>query len=84
MRSLTIPVVLVALTSSMSPGIAQSLDLEARVAMLERKVANLQNSRAIERLYRAYGYYFDKGLWKDSRANNASTRSLRSEQLACE
>ena len=39
---------------------------EARLAMIEKKLANLENTKAIERLFRAYGYYFDKGLWKET------------------
>lgn len=54
------------LTNLTSPARAQSPDLEARMAALEKKVANLENGRAIERLFRAYGYYFDKGLWKET------------------
>jgi SnoaL-like domain len=67
MRLLTVLVsASLALTGLASSAVAQSPDLEARLAVLEKKVANLENTRAIERLFRAYGYYFDKGLWKET------------------
>ena len=38
----------------------------ARLAALEAKVTALEDVDSIERLIRAYGYYFDKGLWKET------------------
>src|SRR3989338_1290443 len=36
--------------------------LQTRLAELERKISLLEDSKAIKRLQRAYGYYVDKGL----------------------
>jgi len=68
MRSLSIAILstLLALTGAVLPAHAQVSDLETRLAVIEKKVANLENTKAIERLFRAYGYYFDKGLWKET------------------
>lgn len=37
-----------------------------RLAALEARVVALEDLRSIERLFRAYGYYFDKGLWQET------------------
>ncbi len=37
--------------------------LEQRIDVLERRAARLQDVRAIERLQRAFGYYFDAAQW---------------------
>ena len=38
----------------------------ARIAALETRLARLEDTQQIERLFRAYGYYFDKGLWQEA------------------
>ena len=45
--------------------IADDAALGARVAQLERRAVHVQDTLAIKRLQRAYGYYFDKGLWDE-------------------
>jgi SnoaL-like domain len=45
--------------------IADDSALGARVAALESRVTRLQDTLAIKRLQRAYGYYFDRGLWDE-------------------
>ena len=41
-------------------------DAEARIAALERRLMVAEDTQKIERLFRAYGYYFDKGLWHET------------------
>ena len=38
----------------------------ARLAALEARVNAIEDGNSIERLIRAYGYYFDKGLWSET------------------
>lgn len=38
----------------------------ARVAQLEARLNRVEDVQGIERLFRAYGYYFDKGLWQEA------------------
>ena len=38
----------------------------ARAAQLERTVGRLEDEQAIERLQRAYGYFVDKAMWKET------------------
>ena len=43
-------------------------DLEAlqrRIDLLERRIARAEDTEAIERLTRMYGYYLDKALWSE-------------------
>lgn len=42
--------------------LAQLAALETRLAMLEQEISLLEDTKAIKRLQRAYGYYLDKGL----------------------
>ncbi|HTT00583.1 MAG TPA: nuclear transport factor 2 family protein [Steroidobacteraceae bacterium] len=44
----------------------QSHALATRLDALEAKVAAIEDVNNVERLIRAYGYYFDKGLWKET------------------
>ena len=41
-------------------------DLGARMTALEARVTAVDDVQRIERLFRAYGYYFDKGLWHET------------------
>ena len=41
-------------------------DLSARVSALETRLSAAEDVQKIERLFRAYGYYFDKGLWRET------------------
>jgi hypothetical protein len=43
-------------------------DSDARTGMaaLEARLTALEDVQNIERLFRAYGYYFDKGLWRET------------------
>jgi len=45
--------------------IADDAALGERVAKLETRAQRVQDTLAIKRLQRAYGYYFDKGLWDE-------------------
>jgi hypothetical protein len=45
-----------------SADLAQLAALEARLAELEQEIQRLEDSKAIKRLQRAYGYYLDHGL----------------------
>ncbi|MEY4760246.1 MAG: hypothetical protein RLZZ200_102 [Pseudomonadota bacterium] len=45
--------------------IADDAALGAKVAQLEARAVRVQDALAIKRLQRAYGYYFDKGLWDE-------------------
>jgi hypothetical protein len=47
---------------SSNPDIARLDALEAELTTLEHEIALLEDSKAIKRLQRAYGYYVDKGL----------------------
>jgi SnoaL-like protein len=43
-----------------------SADATARIAALEARLNAVEDVQKIERLFRAYGYYFDKGLWHEA------------------
>ena len=45
---------------------APSADATARIAALEARLTAVEDVQKIERLFRAYGYYFDKGLWHEA------------------
>jgi hypothetical protein len=45
---------------------APPMDVSARIAALESRLAAVEDVQKIERLFRAYGYYFDKGLWHEA------------------
>ena len=60
-------ILVTACTHSMStPSIPGTRELEARVAALEARKTLLEDTNAIERLQRAYGYYLDRGLWDEA------------------
>jgi hypothetical protein len=40
--------------------------LEAHLSDIELRLARLASHEAVERLQRAYGYYVDKGLWREA------------------
>jgi hypothetical protein len=40
-------------------------ELISRMQRLEQRASLAEDAKAIKRLQRAYGYYFDKGLWDD-------------------
>src|SRR5690242_6405044 len=44
---------------------AADMDLRERLARLAYDVQSAEDISAIKRLQRSYGYYVDKGLWKD-------------------
>ena len=41
-------------------------DMAARMSALEKRVEAAENVQQLERLFRGYGYYFDKGLWRET------------------
>jgi hypothetical protein len=43
-----------------------SAPADARIAALEQRLARIEGTQQVERLFRAYGYYFDKGLWRET------------------
>ncbi len=53
---------LLAACGGSSPDAPTSEAVAADLAALERQVARLEDSKAIKRLQRAYGYYVDKGM----------------------
>lgn len=48
-----------------APAVAQT-DLGSRIAAYKQRVQLLEDQDAIENLQATYGYYFDKGLWKEA------------------
>ncbi len=62
-------ILVTACTHSMStPSTPATRELEARITALEARKSLLEDTNAIKRLQRAYGYYLDRGLW-DQAAN---------------
>lgn len=55
----------IAATQAGQAVIADDAALGARVAQLEARTVRVQDTLAIKRLQRAYGYYFDRGLWDE-------------------
>jgi hypothetical protein len=45
---------------------APNAETTSRIAALEARVTAAEDIQKIERLFRAYGYYFDKGLWREA------------------
>lgn len=45
---------------------AQSRGMDAELDALTVRVEKLEGARAIKKLQRAFGYYVDRGLWKDA------------------
>lgn len=43
-----------------------SPELASRISALESRLNAVEDVQKIERLFRAYGYYFDKGLWHET------------------
>jgi hypothetical protein len=50
----------------MPPAYAEDDAMAKRVSTLESRLTVLEDTQKIERLIRAYGYYFDKGLWHET------------------
>ena len=46
------------------PARAQSVD--AQIAELTQRVERLEGTRAVKKLQRAFGYYVDRGLWREA------------------
>lgn len=66
MKKLALSVAALALVTGCAQMPNASGDLAARVSALEARVDAAENVQKIERLFRAYGYYFDKGLWQET------------------
>jgi hypothetical protein len=49
-----------------APPVATPPDAAARIAALEARLTAAEDLQKLERLFRAYGYYFDKGLWRET------------------
>lgn len=47
------------------PALAQS-GIDAEIDALTARVAKLEGTRAVKKLQRAFGYYVDRGLWRDA------------------
>jgi hypothetical protein len=54
------------LALALAPTHAQNRSLDAEVAALTARVEQLEGARAIKKLQRAFGYYVDRGLWRDA------------------
>ena len=56
------------LLAAPAPATAQmtEADIRAEAAALTRRVEVLEGNRAIRNLQRAFGYYVDRGLWRDA------------------
>lgn len=50
--------------SAWAPAQAQNIDRE--IAELTQRVEVLEGARAVKKLQRAFGYYVDRGLWRDA------------------
>jgi len=48
------------------PALAQSARVQAEIDDLTQRVQRLEGTRAILKLQRAFGYYVDRGLWKQA------------------
>ena len=57
---------LAALTCLTACSTLPSTDSATRIAALESRLNAIEDVQKIERLFRAYGYYFDKGLWQEA------------------
>ena len=49
-----------------SMAVGPAADTAGRIAALEARLNAVEDVQKIERLFRAYGYYFDKGLWSET------------------
>lgn len=61
----------------------ETLSAEAftrRAGRLARRIQRLEDTNAIERLQRVYGYYIDKGMWSEAAALFAETGTLEEGQ----
>ncbi len=60
-------ILVTACTHSMStPVTPATRELDARIAALEARKSLLEDTNAVKRLQRAYGYYLDRGLWDEA------------------
>jgi hypothetical protein len=55
-----------ALTIAQPIAHAQSSKIDAELDALTARVEKLEGARAIKKLQRAFGYYVDRGLWRDA------------------
>jgi len=62
-RSILLCLVLVLAQAS---ALAQSSRIDSEIAALTARVEQLEATRAIKKLQRAFGYYIDRGLWRDA------------------
>jgi hypothetical protein len=53
-----------ALVTTLALGGCATTD-SGRISQLETRINRIEDTQHIERLFRAYGYYFDKGLWQE-------------------
>lgn len=60
--------IVLALLATPVPAAAQMSDaqIRAEAAQLQRRVEVLEGNRAIRNLQRAFGFYMDRGLWRDA------------------
>ena len=60
--------IILALLAAPVPAAAQMSDaqIRAEAAQLQRRVEVLEGNRAIRNLQRAFGFYMDRGLWRDA------------------
>lgn len=62
------PLILIGLALALAQQVAFAQDraMDAELDALTARVEKLEGARAIKKLQRAFGYYVDRGLWKDA------------------
>jgi hypothetical protein len=60
------PLIVLALALAIQPAQAQDAKIAAEIAALTQRVEQLEGTRAVKKLQRAFGYYVDRGLWGDA------------------